>query len=905
MNSGRPKATLRGYAHHLRKRSRLLVAGFVAVFVIHAAVKKDVVAGDRLGASFEVALATHGLSLKDGDFCAPHRSTSAPFLGDEFFFAASSDEDGGAPADIYRARVRHAGGSVLGVRAIRNLTLSSSASEEKLGCTERWVGFASSVRGKVDAVMALDTWGESKEVTEGWSPRTKLQNAISNWQDTGHLSGFGRNRFRLKERAVPKLMRWDRGALTVVLDEGSVVMGEGNVTDGVELVDPLDDVKGAPGTISWVVDTVRKVPWIGAGPIEWLEHRVFKVKDWGERGWFALFGDSEQTDDEVAEEMALVDDEARAKVELSVKEVKLGFPPPPLHIVMNSAAKGEGEWRAVEGDPYLRGYPGAPTAFYQSFVRADPERPYTRVYVVIWDPRQIQLNIMTGTREPQSATGETGPGMAPREPQKLKRVVAGFNGGFQAEHGEFGMMSEGRVYLPPKPWAATVAVDRRGTVLVGSWFPPPEDKRVYEEAWAVAQIPPEIYELRQNLTSVVENRRFNPWDRWWWGAAPLNADEQTYIDRSGLCLTEEGFLAYFWGKSMGPEALGKSMIAARCARGMHLDMNSSHTGFEFYNVQEEPFETPLPEEPTEDEYEGPVPQAPDLYLRARRAIRTMSTMRFPRYVGRDSRDFFYLTQRPILPGPPLQTESAIKGAGVFSSEGLPHDGFPFAFARTKLGDSNRDLVIAVRIDPSRVVWNEKAATPLAADAGAGDGPRPLAFFTNLSGSGAPLVFARFPEPKADRFEIIRADALGESPSAMGLLWGEREQGRPVPPKRVLTIGKDGFLVYLEAVGPEADPRKWLEAVGAESALLLGQTRLVLQDVSGARATIDGYEATVDPANSLPLFPNRTPFTEILAPDNKPRPYWRWAKMQDTRVRYFKEGPPRFTKPEEDAGVESP
>ncbi len=877
--------------------------GGLLVALVHMYLKTDVVAGDALRNSLAHALEERGLYLDDGAFCSPERSASAPFLGDEFFFIASKSDEPGAANDVYRALVRHTGGSVLGVRALRNLTMSSSASEGGLGCKGRWVAFQSIVGGQVDAVVALDTHGEARSVTEGWTLRTKLQNRLTNFQETGHFAGFGKNRFRLKQRADVEKLSWKDNSLILELDSGRVVLRDGNVTDGLELVEPLDDVKGAPGTISWVVDTVRKIPWVGAAPIEWLEHRVFTVKDWSERAWFSMFGDESQTDEEVAEEMALPDDSPRAKVELSVKEVKLGFPPPPLDIIMNRPAKGEGEWRAVEGDPYLRSYPGAPTAFYQTFLRADPERAYTRVYMVVWDPRQIQLHIMTGTREPQSATGETGPGMAPRDPKTLKRVVAGFNGGFQAGHGEFGMMSEGRVYLPPKPWAATVAVDKEGTVLMGSWFPPPEGKRVYEESWAVAQIPDEIYEMRQNLTSVVEDRRFNPWERWWWGAAPVNADEQTYIDRSGLCLTQQGFLVYFWGKSMGPEALGKAMSAARCARGMHLDMNSSHTGFEFYNVQEQPFEKPLPQEPTEDEFDGTVPLAPELYLRARRAIRTMSTMRFPRYIGRDSRDFFYLTQRPILPGPPLAFESEIESAGIFSSAGLPHDGFPFAFARTRLGKSKDDLVIAVRIDPSRLRWG--AASSAQADSqqvDAGVAPeRPLAYFAGLRASGA-LALARFETPKQDRFEIVRSDAVGSSKGVRGLLWGEHDQGAAGSPKRLLTIDEEGFIVYLEAVGAQADPRRWLKALGAEDALRLGETRLVLEDASGAQATVDGFEAMIVPETSLALFPERTPFTAVLAPDNKPRPYWRWAKMQDTRVRYFREGPPRFTKPEDDAGV---
>ncbi|MEZ4254390.1 MAG: hypothetical protein R3A78_01545 [Polyangiales bacterium] len=40
---------------------------------------------------------------------------------------------------------------------------------------------------------------------------------------------------------------------------------------------------------------------------------------------------------------------------------------------------------------------------------------------------------------------------------------------------------------------------------------------------------------------------------------------------------------------------------------------------------------------------------------------------------------------------------------------------------------------------------------------------------------------------------------------------------------------------------------------------------------------------------------------VLNPDLKPLPYWRWARMQDARVRYFRDGPARFQMPA-DAGV---
>ena len=43
--------------------------------------------------------------------------------------------------------------------------------------------------------------------------------------------------------------------------------------------------------------------------------------------------------------------------------------------------------------------PNGPSLFYQTFIRVDAERAYTRVYVTMWDPRQVQLGIVMGTKD--------------------------------------------------------------------------------------------------------------------------------------------------------------------------------------------------------------------------------------------------------------------------------------------------------------------------------------------------------------------------------------------------------------------------------------------------------------------------------------------------------------------------
>src|SRR4030095_3141875 len=90
--------------------------------------------------------------------------------------------------------------------------------------------------------------------------------------------------------------------------------------------------------------------------------------------------------------------------------------------------------------------------------------------------------------------------------------------------------------------------------------------------------------------------------------------------------------------------------------------------------------SPLHRNLEEGEYQGRLPETEGYLARAKVAVRSMVPMRFPRYLNRDPRDFFYLTARPILPGPDLVGQST-GGQHRFRTAGLPNPGFPPAFAR--------------------------------------------------------------------------------------------------------------------------------------------------------------------------------------------------------------------------------
>ena len=608
--------------------------------------------------------------------------------------------------DLYYAEARQAGETtLLDVARVTNLSRTASAEERTPIVRGDAAAYATRVGARFDAVVTLDLRGEPARLTEGWSGFERFRASVTNLQETGRAGGFGVTRYQLLEPVEELSLAFEEGRAVASFGESRLVLDprrEAPVS-GEDLVEVGGQTKELPGFVPWAVDTVRNVSWVGPEPIEWLENRVYAVKDALTRAYYGVVG-APDTAEEVAEELAMPEEVSAERIAmLTVTDPELGWPPAPLEPVIESpAVEGEGSWIPVVDDPFVNSYPNAPPAFYQTFIRADPERAYTRVYVTVWDPRQVQLRIQSGVREPESATGQRGSGMVPREPRVLSRLVATFNGGFQSLHGEFGMMAEGRVYLPPKPWAATVAVFDDGRVGMGSWPAPDWRGRYYDERLANRQIPEDMVDMRQNLTSVVEDMTFNPWERWYWGAAPREVGEDTYTTRSAMCLTEEGFLAYFWSQGIAPPALGESMIRTRCVRSLHLDMNNPHCGFEFFR--------PIP--PGEElpalgrrlragsEYEGRFPRTDGWRMRARRGVRTMG-MPFPRFSDRDGRDFFYLTLRPVLPGPNLAVEG--EGEGVFTTEGLPHAGWPHAFARAHLGASEEARTWLVRIDPRRAV----------------------------------------------------------------------------------------------------------------------------------------------------------------------------------------------------------
>jgi hypothetical protein len=465
--------------------------------------------------------------------------------------------------------------------------------------------------------------------------------------------------------------------------------------------------------------------------------------------------------------------------------------------------------------------------------------------------------------------------MIPRVPEVMGHVVAAFNGGFQAQHGEYGMQANGIMYLPPKPYAATVVELRDGSNGFGAWPNAPD-------------VPPEVIGFRQNLTALVQDGRFNPWGRTWWGGAPPGWPDQVHTARSALCMTREGFSGYFYSASISPEDLAQAMLAARCAFGIHLDMNVGHAGFEFYDVAREGELAPMGR-PLQGDWEaqGKVPDMPGYVFRGRRMIRGMGHMLFPRYIQRESRDFFYLTSRTILPGAPIPPASGARerepDEGQWRTRGLPQHGFPYAVATAWVHERPGLKLRVVRADP-------RTMHPAS--------PGEEATVLSLVAPGAP---ARAPRSLWWRDGLFAVGAAAPGPGAQALLGGCSTTDACAASARagVGVEDEDGMLLWVE-LPPDARPDAGTAAAIDSLLARLGcSSRMAVPGRAEALlgATLDAAGDPVAPSSIMSVDAGPSaPMVRLaraVAPDAHPVfaetpvvPIQVWQPLQMKRIRYF-------------------
>jgi hypothetical protein len=793
------------------------------------------------------------------------------------------------------------------VHASPAFSLSKTAAADEQGLTlgdGRFLAYASAIKGRTSVVTVLDLHGLSPEAMDSFSRTQRLQQRLTNWQDTGRLSGLDRLEVRL---TAPRRVRlaWEGGGrrlkITAVSGRWEALV---DARSGKVLSGPASSRRlrvGQRDFLPWAVDTMRAFSFVGPERIAWLEDLVYGIVDQARR----ISGEKVSIS-EIRDEMDL------PVVKHTGGERIEGWPPPRLKPIVRPSLKGEGRWREVKG-AFLRSQPGKPSLFAMTFVRPDKERPFSRVYFLAWDPRRVELRMRGGTREPRSATGQRGDGKIPRDPEILRRLVGAFNGGFQSTHGDFGMMVDRQLLVPAKPWAATVARLADGTTAFGTW-----DGANFRHGWT----PRWIQSYRQNLTPMVEDGKFNPWKRLSWGGGAgfyTGQGPSAFVIRSGICLHNSGHLMYVQGDPVDGATLGLTMWRVGCDYGLELDINKGHVGFEFYNVRA-PGEKPPPggskfRTIRYFSQKDAFPGAPGFFYYMREVVRGTGNP-CPRWVRREARDFFYLLERRLLPSPDLPYISGQNKEGRWTAAGLPAGAlsFPRAMARTWLAPAKEEPVLRVHLLELDLRWlqtelcvpgeggdclGQQQLRPKGGDPalavlplGSFDGRRRslLADGRLVRGAGGPGRYLALEPwrpggPALPRLKRAPATSVGSLSVQQSSADSEAAAGAPVETRAALCPLRERLL-YATGLGvSDGQLEAALKHAGCTGVLQLGHAQpMVLPLKSGLTTVLGQVLPPGAHTPSLVFSRSSTRYGTRIFTHTKVQPHWLWNRVQPERTR---------------------
>jgi hypothetical protein len=258
----------------------------------------------------------------------------------------------------------------------------------------------------------------------------------------------------------------------------------------------------------------------------------------------------------------------------SVKPAKTTLKPMSLtsmQPLIAPALNGEGTWNILEAAPGPYSYLPLDA---KAFIRPDPSTSYAVVSLLQFDARFMRLHIVSGTQEPGGALGAYGQGIIPQADQEGNALLATLNGGFKYADGAYGLMTDGKVFVPPQQNAATIAITKSGTLIIGAWGIDP----------LLSSSNKDLVAWRQNAGLLINNGEISSLanDGAAWGGTILNSE---YTWRSGLGITAEGNLIYAAGNALLPETLGKALKAAGAVTAMETDINPFWTRAFLYHQE--------------------------------------------------------------------------------------------------------------------------------------------------------------------------------------------------------------------------------------------------------------------------------------------------------------------------------
>ncbi|HET9933359.1 MAG TPA: hypothetical protein VFQ35_21795 [Polyangiaceae bacterium] len=230
----------------------------------------------------------------------------------------------------------------------------------------------------------------------------------------------------------------------------------------------------------------------------------------------------------------------------------------------------DGKWQPVR----VRGSDTSP--LYRTIVHPDAERSYAELFVFALDLSQVKVQAVAGSIEPKNPDASSDlarPGIVPSEARP--KLIAAFNGGFKAEHGQFGMMADGQELLAPKPRSCTFAERADGSLTIATWSTLAAKDNAF--SW-----------WRQTPGCMIEKGKLHPGllteDSTNWGAT---LEGKTVIRRSAAGLSEDGrtlFVGISNSTTARALALGMQHVGARDVA--QLDVNFSFPRFLLYRDAE-------------------------------------------------------------------------------------------------------------------------------------------------------------------------------------------------------------------------------------------------------------------------------------------------------------------------------
>jgi hypothetical protein len=317
----------------------------------------------------------------------------------------------------------------------------------------------------------------------------------------------------------------------------------------------------------FLADAARSL--VGTEAVSRLEDFAYGVQDrWN--GWWRSSAKPEAHWDappaDVETPATPSNDENQSSASSPSSEVADFHPDDVGPLFQEMAAPGDGRWVPVR-DP---AHPDDAPLMFKTLLHPDRRRSWSELFVVAIDLRRTQLYAVAGTLEPKASTEEGAAykrrGLVPEARQNA--LLAAFDGGFKAEHGQWGMKVDGVTLLPPREHGCTVVSYSDHSLRIGTWS-------------AVADTASEMSFWRQTPSCMVEDGVLNPGlaneGSISWGAALGGG---TVVRRSAIGLDAQRNVL-FMGVSnattarvlaMGMQHVGASEVA-------QLDINWSYPHF--------------------------------------------------------------------------------------------------------------------------------------------------------------------------------------------------------------------------------------------------------------------------------------------------------------------------------------